>query len=340
MEKADIKSMLPGEIEKVLFEMNEPKFRAKQIFAWLARGAKDFGEMTDVGRALQEKLRERFYITSPEIQRRQVSKEDGTVKYLWRLIDGNAVESVVMHYKHGSTVCVSSQVGCKMGCVFCASARGGWVRDLKASEILDQVIFAGLDLKTKISNIVMMGIGEPLDNFENVMRFLELVNHPEGLNIGMRHISLSTCGLPDMIDRLRERNLQLTLSLSLHAPDGETRSKLMPINRRYPEEEVLRACERYFESTGRRISFEYALIDGVNDSDRQAAKLAEAARRLGAHINLIQLNDIENSQLRPSRNLKRFISILEEAGANVTVRRRLGSDIEAACGQLRKKAAQ
>ncbi len=339
MEKADIKSMLPGEIEAVLAEMGEPKFRAKQIFAWLARGARDFGEMTNLGKALQEKLRERFYITFPEIQRKQVSKEDGTVKYLWKLMDGNAVESVVMHYKHGSTVCVSSQVGCKMGCVFCASAHGGWIRDLKASEILDQVIFAGLDLNIRISNIVMMGIGEPLDNFENVIRFLELVNHPEGLGIGMRHISVSTCGLPGMIDRLGELNLQLTLSLSLHAPDSETRSRLMPVNRRYPEEEVLKACERYFNTTGRRVSLEYAMIDGVNDSDWQAVKLAEAARRLGAHINLIPLNDVENSPLRPSRNLKRFASILEAAGANVTVRRRLGGDIEAACGQLRKKAA-
>lgn len=340
MEKVDIKSLCPEELETALEEMGEPKFRAKQVFSWLMKGVRSFSVMTDLGKALQEKLDARFYITSPEILRKQVSAEDGTVKYLWKLNDGNAVESVVMRYKHGCTVCVSSQVGCKMGCVFCASAHGGWVRDLNASEILDQVLFAGLDLGTRISNIVLMGIGEPLDNFDNVMKFLRLVNNPDGLNIGMRHISLSTCGLPDMIDKLASSNLQLTLSVSLHAPDNETRCKLMPINKRFPNEQVLDACERYFNKTGRRISFEYAMIDGVNDSSEQAKTLASLALKLGAHINLIQLNDIESSPLKPSRRLKSFVKELEDAGANVTVRRRLGRDIEAACGQLRKKAAQ
>lgn len=339
MEKADIKSMLPEELEAALAEMGEPKFHAKQIFTWLNRGVRDFDAMSNVGRELRKKLSEMFFITSPEILRKQVSKEDGTVKYLWELNDGNAVESVVMHYKHGSSICVSSQVGCKMGCVFCASAHGGFVRNLNASEILDQVIFAGLDLNIKISNIVMMGIGEPLDNFDNVMRFLRLVNHKDGLNIGIRHISLSTCGLPEMIDKLGEYNLQLTLSLSLHAPDDASRSELMPVSKRYPVEDVLKACERYFQKTGRRISFEYAMIDGVNDSDSKAKALAAEALRLGAHINLIPLNNVESSPFKPSRRLKSFVKTLEEAGANVTVRRRLGGDIDAACGQLRKKTA-
>ena len=339
MEKRDIKSMLPAELEAALTEMHEPKFRAKQIFTWLMRGAASFQEMTNIGKALQEKLDSLFYITAPEILRRQESKDDGTVKYLWRLRDGNAVESVVMRYKYGNTVCVSSQVGCKMGCVFCASAHGGWVRNLTASEILDQLLFAEKDTGLKISHIVLMGIGEPLDNFENVMRFLELVNHPDGVCVGMRHISVSTSGLPEMIDKLADYNLQLTLSLSLHAPDDETRSRLMPVNRRYPIADVLAACERYFAKTGRRISFEYAMIDGVNDSDAQAKALAKLALKLGAHINLIPLNNVADSPLKPTRRLNSFMKILENEGANATVRRRLGSDIDAACGQLRKNAA-
>jgi len=338
MSKSDIKSLLPDELEAVLAEMGEPKYRAGQIFQWLMRGATDFASMSNIGKSLQQKLDERFFITAPEILRKQVSKEDGTVKYLWKLRDGNAIESVLMRYKHGNTVCVSSQVGCRMNCAFCASAHGGWIRNLSASEILDQVLFTEKDSGAKVSNIVLMGIGEPLDNFDNVMRFLELVNHPDGLNIGMRHISLSTCGLPDKIDKLGDYNLQLTLSLSLHAPDDETRLKLMPVGRRYPVQEVIAACRRYFEKTGRRISIEYAMIDGVNDSDRQAEMLADIALDLSAHINLIPLNNVEGSPLKPSRRIKQFINVLKGKGANVTVRRRLGSDIEAACGQLRKKA--
>ncbi|NLL45942.1 MAG: 23S rRNA (adenine(2503)-C(2))-methyltransferase RlmN [Clostridiales bacterium] len=339
MNRSDIKSMLPDELEAALVEMGEPRFRAGQIFTWLMRGVTDFSSMTNIGKSLQMKLDERYYITSPEILRKQVSEEDGTIKYLWKLMDGSAVESVLMHYKHGSTVCVSSQVGCRMGCAFCASAQGGWVRNLSSSEILDQVLFTEKDSGTRVSNIVMMGIGEPLDNFDNVIRFIELVTHPDGINIGMRHISLSTCGLPEKIDKLGDYNLQLTLSLSLHAPDDETRLGLMPVNRRYPTQEVLDACTRYYEKTGRRISIEYALIDGVNDSNEQAEMLARIALSLCAHINLIPLNNVDGSPLRPSRRLKQFVSLLKEKGANVTVRRRLGGDIEAACGQLRKKAS-
>lgn len=339
MEKKDIKSMLPSEIEIALLEIGEPRFRAKQIFSWLMRGVSAFGEMTNVGKTLQAKLDALFYITAPEIVKKQVSQDDGTVKYLWKLRDGNAVESVVMRYKYGNTVCVSSQVGCKMGCTFCASAHGGLIRNLTASEILDQIIFAEKDADIKISNVVLMGIGEPLDNFENVMRFLELVNHPDGINIGMRHISVSTSGLPEMIDKLADYNLQLTLSLSLHAPDNDTRSKLMPINRKYSLEDVLASCERYHTKTGRRISFEYAMIDGLNDSDEQARALAKLAVKLGAHINLIPLNEVADSPLKPTRRLNQFMKVLENKGANATVRRKLGSDIDAACGQLRKNTA-
>ncbi len=339
MEKKDIKSMLPSEIEIALLEIGEPRFRAKQIFSWLMRGVSDFSEMTNIGKTLQAKLDALFYITSPEIVKKQVSQDDGTVKFLWKLRDGNAVESVVMRYKYGNTVCVSSQIGCKMGCTFCASAHGGLIRNLTASEILDQIIFAEKDADIKISNVVLMGIGEPLDNFENVMRFLELVNHPDGINIGMRHISVSTSGLPEMIDKLADYNLQLTLSLSLHAPDNDTRSKLMPINRKYSLEDVLASCERYHTKTGRRISFEYAMIDGLNDSDEQARALAKLAVKLGAHINLIPLNEVADSPLKPTRRLNQFMKVLENKGANATVRRKLGSDIDAACGQLRKNTA-
>ena len=271
--------------------------------------------------------------------RKQVSQIDGTIKYLWQLRDGNAVETVVMQYKHGNTVCVSSQVGCRQGCAFCASTIGGLVRGLEPSEILDEVLFSQLDSGLPISNIVLMGIGEPLDNFDNVMRFLELVNHPKGLNIGMRHISLSTCGLIERFADLAERDLQLTPSVSLHAPDDETRSKLMPANRGRGVEALMEACRKYYDKTGRRISFEYAMIDGVNDTERHARMLAREAKSLAAHVNLITLHHVEERQFRPSTqgHMKAFIKILEDEGVNVTVRRRLGSDVDASCGQLRRK---
>jgi 23S rRNA (adenine2503-C2)-methyltransferase len=273
------------------------------------------------------------------VLKKQVSQIDGTIKYLWELSDGNAVETVVMQYKHGNTVCVSSQVGCRQGCAFCASTIGGLVRSLEPSEILDEVLFSQLDSELPISNIVLMGIGEPLDNFDNVMRFLELVNHPKGMNIGMRHISLSTCGLIERFDDLADRDLQLTLSVSLHAPDDETRSRIMPANRGRGVEKLMEACRRYYERTGRRISFEYAMIDGVNDTEYHAKLLAKEARSLAAHVNLIPLNHVEERQFKPSTSghMKAFIKILEDAGVNVTVRRRLGSDVDASCGQLRRK---
>ncbi|MBR5094271.1 MAG: 23S rRNA (adenine(2503)-C(2))-methyltransferase RlmN [Oscillospiraceae bacterium] len=335
----DILSMLPGEIEEELTAMGEPKYRAKQVFRWLHRGVRDFDGMSDLPKALREKMKARYTLYQPKVLSKQVSQIDGTIKYLWELYDGNAVETVVMSYKHGNTVCVSSQVGCRQGCAFCASTIGGLVRCLEPSEILDEVLFSQLESGKPTSNIVLMGIGEPLDNFENVMRFLELVNHPDGMDIGMRHISLSTCGITERFDDLAARDLQLTLSVSLHAPDDETRSKIMPANRGRGIRQLMEACRRYYDRTGRRISFEYAMIDGVNDTERHARLLAKEARSIAAHVNLIPLNHVEERQFQPSTpgHMRAFIKILEEEGVNVTVRRRLGSDVDASCGQLRRK---
>ena len=334
----DIKSMTREELSAELSALGEPAFRAKQVFSWLHRGA-SFDEMTNLPKTLRSRLAEEFELHRPEIARKQVSAKDGTVKYLWRLRDGHCVESVLMRYHHGNTVCISSEVGCAMGCAFCASTRGGLVRRLLPSEMLDQVLYTQLDSGLAVSNIVLMGIGEPLDNYDNVRRFLTLVNDPEGMNIGMRHISLSTCGLVEGIDRLAEENLQLTLSVSLHAPDDALRSRLMPVNRRYDVETLLDACRRYFETTGRRISFEYAMIDGQNDTPEMAALLIRRLRGLPAHVNLIPLNRIEESPLQPSTRqaVLAFQQALEAAGITATVRRTLGSDIDASCGQLRKK---
>lgn len=331
--------MLPEELAAALRELGEPAFRARQVFKWLSAPVGSFEEMTNLPKALREKLAERYYLYTPAVERKQVSALDGTVKYLWRLRDGNHVESVVMRYEHGNTVCVSSEVGCLMGCAFCASTIGGKVRNLAASEILDQVMYTQMDSGLKISNVVLMGIGEPLDNFDNVVRFLKLVNEPEGMNIGMRHISLSTCGLVEKIDKLATLGLQLTLSVSLHAPDNETRSKIMPVNRAYDVDTLLAACKRYFDKTGRRISFEYAMIRDVNDTPFHAKLLADKLAGTGAHVNLIPLNEVPESRLHPStpETMQRFIATLEKRGINVTVRRKLGPDIEASCGQLRRE---
>ena len=334
----DIKSMTPEELAAWLKEQGEPAFRAGQIFKWLYRGVTSFGEMTDLSKALRQKLEETAFLTPPTVARKQVSQEDGTIKYLWRLADGNCVESVLMRYRHGNTVCISCQVGCRMGCAFCASTIAGKVRDLTPAEMLDQVLFTQIDSGAPVSNIVLMGIGEPLDNFDTVLRFLTLVNHPDGLNIGMRHISLSTCGLVEQIDKLAQYELQLTLSVSLHAPDDETRSRLMPVNRGVGVERLIKTCRRYFEKTGRRISYEYAMIDGVNDRDWQADLLAKRLRGAPAHVNLIPLNEVEESPLKPSPRVAAFQRRLEGQGVTVTVRRKLGGDIDASCGQLRRRA--
>ena len=337
--KQDIKSMTLAELQDAFAALGEPKFRAKQVFAWLHRGAVSFEAMTNLSKPLRETLDSLYFIHKPTVARKQISRLDGTIKYLWRLRDGNCVESVVMQYHHGNTVCISSEVGCPMGCKFCASTIGGLVRRLEPSELLDQVLFSQLDSGLAISNIVLMGIGEPLDNFDNVMRFLELVNSPDGMNIGMRHISLSTCGLVDKIEQLAERDLQLTLSVSLHSPDDESRSKIMPVNRRWPVDTLLSACRDYFAKTGRRISFEYTMIDGVSDSPEQAQLLAKKLAGMGAHVNMIPLNNVTESGLHTSSRqaIRRFQTILEENGVTATLRRTLGSDIDASCGQLRRK---
>ena len=337
--KQDLKSMTLAEMQQAFKALGEPAFRAKQVFTWLHLGATSFDDMTNLPKALRARLDGEYYITAPVVARKQQSKKDGTIKYLWRLRDGNCVESVVMQYHHGNTVCISSEVGCPMGCKFCASTLGGLVRRLAPSELLDQVLFSQLDSGLPISNIVLMGIGEPLDNFDAVMQFLELVNSPDGMNIGMRHISLSTCGLVDKIHLLAEKKLQLTLSVSLHAPDDESRSKIMPVNRRYCVDTLLAACRDYFEKTGRRVSFEYTMIDGVSDSPAQAELLAAKLAGMQAHVNMIPLNTVEETGLRTSSReaIRNFQQILQRYGITATVRRTLGSDIDASCGQLRRK---
>ncbi len=335
----NIVSMLPEELTAEFISMGLPKFRAAQVYEWLAKGVRDFDAMSNLPAELRARLKTEYEIYAPKVLSKQVSGIDGTIKYLWELKDGNAVETVVMSYKHGNTVCVSSQVGCRQGCAFCASTIGGLVRGLEAHEILDEVMFSQLDSGRRISNIVLMGIGEPLDNYDNVMRFLHLVNCEKGMNIGMRHISLSTCGITERFDDLANENMPITLSVSLHAPDDETRSMLMPANRGRGVDRLIDCCKKYYEKTGRRISFEYAMIDGVNDTEMHARLLAKRALAVGAHLNLIPLNHVEERRFRPSTagHMKAFIRILEDAGCNVTVRRKLGGDVDASCGQLRRK---
>ena len=334
----DIKSMTLEELTAWFKDQGEPAFRAKQVFQWLYRGVTSFDEMSNLSKALRQKLSATCFITAPKVARKQVSALDGTIKYLWELGDGNCIETVLMRYKHGNTVCISCQVGCRMGCAFCASTLAGKVRDLTPAEMIDQVLFTQLDSGAQISNIVLMGIGEPLDNYDTVMKFLKLVNHPDGMNIGMRHISLSTCGLTDKIDKLAQLGLQLTLSVSLHAPDDQTRSKIMPVNKAVGVEKLMDTCRRYFQTTGRRISYEYAMIDGVNDSDAQADLLVRLLKGQPGHVNLIPLNEVEESPLQPRRRVAAFQKRLESQGVTATVRRKLGGDIDASCGQLRRKA--
>ena len=335
----NLKSMTLPELSEALKAMGQPAFRARQLYTWLHRGVRSYEEMTNLPAALRERLEREAPILPPTVVRRQESARDGTIKYLWQLADGNCVETVLMRYHYGNTVCISTEVGCRMGCAFCASTIGGLVRRLEPSEMLDEVLFTQVDSGLPISHIVLMGIGEPLDNFDNVMRFLELVNSPEGMNISMRHISLSTCGLVPKIDELAKRKLQLTLSVSLHAPNDAIRDTIMPVNRAYPSEALLDACRRYYRATSRRISFEYAMIDGVNDSVENAKELIRRLKGLPAHFNLIPLNHVEESPLKPSSRaaVAAFQKTLEDAGIPATVRRTLGGDIDASCGQLRRK---
>ncbi len=339
LDSRDIKSKTLAELREELGTLGLPKYRADQVYSWLHRGVTDFSQMSNLSKALREDLAQRYDIAWAEIRQKQVSK-DGTVKYLFRLPDGEHVESVLMRYHHGTSICISTQVGCKMNCSFCATGKSGFSRNLSASEILSQVQAASLDEGERISHIVLMGMGEPLDNYDNVLRFLELVTSPEGLNVSMRHISLSTCGLVDRIYDLADKRLQLTLSVSLHAPNDEIRSRTMPVNRRWNMEQLLKACKYYCERTGRRISFEYAMISGVNDMDWCAKELASRLKGILAHVNLIPVNDVTGTGYKKSglERQKRFVSLLEERGVTATVRRTLGSDIDASCGQLRRKA--
>jgi len=334
----NLKDLTYEELEKFLSDLNEPKFRTKQIFNWISRGVSSFDEMTDISKSLRTKLAEISYLSNTHIFKKYVSEIDGTRKYLVKLDDENIVECVAMFYKHGITVCISCQVGCAMGCKFCASTIGGRVRNLSAGEILDQVICVQKDVGERISNIVMMGIGEPLDNFDNVIKFLKNVNHEHGLNIGYRHISLSTCGLVDKIYKLSEYNFPLTLSISLHAPTDEIRKKIMPVANKYSIEQLFEACRKYIENNSRRISFEYAIIKGVNDSKECALILAEKVKNMLCHINLIPVNNVEENEfVKPDKvGINKFKAVLESKGINVTVRRELGSDISASCGQLRR----
>jgi len=335
----NLKSMTLPEMGAVLKELGQPAFRAKQVYTWLHKGVRSYDEMTNLPKNLREALQEKYPFYAPKVVRKQESQKDGTIKYLWELADGNCVETVLMRYHYGNTVCISTEVGCRMGCAFCASTLGGLVRRLEPHEMLDQVLFTQIDSGLPVSHIVLMGIGEPLDNFDNVMRFLELVNSEAGMNISMRHISLSTCGLIPKIDELAGRKLQLSLAISLHGPNNEIRNKIMPVNKAYPMEDLLEACRRYYQKTSRRIHFEYAMIDGVNDSEENARELLRRLKGLGAHVNLIPLNHVEESPLKPSSKaaVAKFQKILEDGGVTATVRRTLGGDIDASCGQLRRK---
>ncbi|MDD6568763.1 MAG: 23S rRNA (adenine(2503)-C(2))-methyltransferase RlmN [Eubacterium sp.] len=335
----DINSLTYEQLNNVISKLGQPKFRAKQIFTWLHKnGVTSFDEMTNVSKALREKLCENYYISTCEIEDKYVSKIDDTVKYLFKLNDGEYIESVIMKYKYGYTICVSSQVGCKMGCTFCASTLAGFKRNLTSGEIEAQLHSAQRDLNIKISHIVLMGIGEPLDNFDNVINFLYNVNDENGLNISMRNITISTCGVVTRIYDLMKLNLQLTLTISLHAPNDEIRSNTMPINNKYKIDELLKACREYGLKTGRRVSFEYTLIKDVNDSSENALELASRLKGMNAHVNLIPVNDVkERGNVKSSKKaILNFQNILKKSGINATIRRTLGSDINASCGQLRR----
>ena len=348
----DLLSVFPEELEVLLLSVGEPKYRAKQMFPQLHKGLSP-EDMTNIGKKTREKLSEVAEYHLPAVRRKLVSALDGTVKYLFELRDGHCVESVVMRYNHGNTICISSQVGCRMGCKFCASTIGGKVRDLIPGELLGQVIAAQKDMGERISNIVMMGIGEPLDNYDHVVKFLRLVAHPDGLNIGYRHISLSTCGVVSGIYKLAEEEFPITLSISLHAPNDATRSSIMPVNNRWGVDELLTACKDYYDKTGRRLSFEYTLIAGKNDTVEGASELANVLNRhlrtrtttMPIHVNLIPVNEVEETGFSRSSDeaVKAFAAVLEKRGIRATIRRKLGADINASCGQLRRaeqKAAE
>ncbi len=338
----DLKDYTLSELEGILADLGEPRFRAKQLFKWLYGGARGWEDMTNLPKSLKEKLAENYEIKKLKIEQKFISAIDETRRYLLQLDDGNFIESVLMKYKHGYTICISSQVGCAMGCKFCASTRGGKVRNLTAGEIIGQVMTVQEDLGSRISNIVIMGMGEPLDNFDNIVSFLENVNNPLGLNIGHRHITLSTCGIVDKIRTLADMQLQITLSISLHAPNDEKRSAIMPVNKKYNIAQLLEACRYYTDKTNRRISFEYTLINGVNDTIAEADELLKLVSGMLCHINLIPVNEVKETGYRATdrKNVESFRERLERGGISATIRREMGSDISAACGQLRAAAVR
>jgi len=337
--KRDIKSMLFSELAEFFESTGEPGYRTKQVFSALHKGVTAFSDMKNLSLSLREILDSKFFISSADLLEKQVSETDNTEKYLWRVQDDDAVECVLMEYEHGVSVCISTQVGCRMGCIFCASSLEGLKRNLTASEMLDQVIFTQLSFGRRISNVVLMGIGEPLDNFDNVMRFIKLINDPNGIKIGARHITLSTCGIIESIDKLLDYDVQLTLAISLHAPDDETRTHLVPANGKYGVKELINAGERYFKKTGRRVTYEYAMIDGVNDSKEHAMQLSLLLKGKASHLNLITLSDVKERGFNAStaKSVSKFTEILKKNGMNFTIRRSLGADIEASCGQLRRR---
>ncbi|WP_295217158.1 23S rRNA (adenine(2503)-C(2))-methyltransferase RlmN [Ruminococcus sp.] len=340
MERMDILSLPLDVLEAHMAEMGEPKFRAKQIFNWLhQKQVTEFAQMTTLSLQLRERLDRIFCINRLNIARRLASSIDDTVKYLYELPDGNFVETVLMDYHHGKSLCISTQVGCRMGCQFCASTIAGYVRDLTPAELLLQIYETQRDAGCRIDSLVLMGIGEPLDNFENVIQFFRLLSDPNGFGMSLRHVTLSTCGLVPRIRALAEMKLGVTLSVSLHSPDNGRRSEIMPVNRRYSVEELLDACRYYFEKTGRRVTMEYAVIDGVNSTKADAKRLAERLRGMQCHVNLIPVNPIAERDFRSMRQtVERFQKELTALGIHATIRRTLGSDIQAACGQLRRDA--
>lgn len=335
--RRDIKSLTLEGLQEEFLQLNIEKYRAGQVYSWLYKGVDEFFDMKNLPVALREKLNEIYYIEKLRVANKLVSKIDGTTKFLFETREGEHIESVLMHYEHGNSACISTQIGCKMGCTFCASSHLGFARNLTSGEMLSQIDMISRECNCRVSNVVLMGIGEPLDNYENVIKFLRLLNAPEGFNIGYRHISLSTCGLCDKIADLAQEKMPLTLSISLHAPFDDMRTKMMPVNKKYNIDCLMSACRSYLEVTGRRISFEYALIGGVNDSAECAQKLADLLKGMLCHVNLIPVNTVKESGYVSSTNQKEFIAVLEKRGINVTVRRRMGADIEAACGQLRRK---
>ena len=339
LSKTDLKTCSPQELEELLKTLGEPTYRAKQIFQWIHRGIEEIDEMSDLSKPLRSKLKEKTYIGNLKAAEILASELDGTRKYLFVLKDDNIIESVLMKYEHGNTVCVSCQVGCKMGCTFCASTLDGVIRNLSAGEIVDQIIFIQKDIGERISNIVLMGSGEPLDNYVEVLKFLSIINHPMGLNVSLRNITISTCGLiPEILD-LAKLKLPITLAISLHAPNDAIRSSMMPVNRKYPLNDLLKACEAYTQETHRRITFEYALVKDINDQEAHAMELSRRLKGLLCHVNLIPLNKVSERDYEASQNnrIKSFLNILKKNNIQATIRRELGSDINAACGQLRRR---